>query len=93
MALRPLAGVLTLALADWGLWTWSIGSDHGTVSLIAGLLMAPLFVTLVWLATIAFTGGLRSAAGHVRRRTAEPPPPASRFPRRPREPEQDRLAA
>lgn len=93
MAVRPLAAALTLVLADWGLWTWSIGSDHGNVSLIAGLVMAPLFVALIWLATMAVTGGLRSAAERVRRRNARVAAPAAQLPRRREAPEHDRLVA
>ncbi|GAC1441918.1 MAG: hypothetical protein NVSMB51_22130 [Solirubrobacteraceae bacterium] len=93
MGFRPLAVLIALVLADWGLWTWSIGSDHGTVSLVAGLLMAPLFVGLAWLATLTLTGGVRVAADRVRRRGATLPQPPAQLPRRPPVPDSDRLAA
>lgn len=93
MFLRPLAAIAVLVLADWGLWTWSIGADHGGVSLFAGLVMAPLFVALVWLATMTATALGRAITERVR---APPRPTTALSTRRPPEPapeQEQRLAA
>jgi len=67
MSVRPLAVVVALVLADWGVWTWSISTDQGTLSLLAGLLMAPLFIALLSLATMAVSTVIRIAAERLRR--------------------------
>ncbi|MGI8559515.1 MAG: hypothetical protein ACR2ND_14635 [Solirubrobacteraceae bacterium] len=75
MSPRPLAVLLILVLADWGAWTWSIGAGHGTLSLLAGLLMAPLFVALLWLATMTASSLARAAAARVLQLPRAPPSP------------------
>jgi hypothetical protein len=48
MPLRPLGATAVLAGLDLGAWEWATGTDHPTVGLIAGLLMAPIALALAW---------------------------------------------
>ena len=48
MPLRPLGATAILAGLDLGAWEWATGTDHPTVGLIAGLLMAPIALALAW---------------------------------------------
>ena len=48
MPLGPLRVTGLLAALDWGAWEWAASTNHGTVGLIAGLLMAPIVVALAW---------------------------------------------
>jgi len=48
MPLGPLGVTAVLAALDWGAWDWATDSNHTTVGLIAGLLLAPIAVAFVW---------------------------------------------
>jgi TRAP-type C4-dicarboxylate transport system permease small subunit len=48
MPLGPLGVTALLAALDWGAWDWATNSNHTTVGLIAGLLMAPIAVAFTW---------------------------------------------
>lgn len=48
MPLRPLGVTAVLAGLDLGAWEWATSTDHPTVGLIAGLLMAPIALALAW---------------------------------------------
>ncbi len=48
MPLRPLGVTAVLAGLDLGAWEWATGTDHPTVGLVAGLLMAPIALALAW---------------------------------------------
>ena len=48
MPLGPLGVTALLAALDWGAWDWATSTNHSTVGLIAGLLMAPIAVALAW---------------------------------------------
>jgi hypothetical protein len=48
MPLGPLGVTALLAALDWGAWDWATSHSHTTVSLIAGLLLAPIAVAFVW---------------------------------------------
>ena len=48
MPLGPLGVTAVLAALDWGAWEWAISTNHPTIGLIAGLLMAPIAVALAW---------------------------------------------
>ncbi len=48
MPLRPLGATAVLAGLDLGAWEWATGTDHPTVGLVAGLLMAPIALALAW---------------------------------------------
>jgi TRAP-type C4-dicarboxylate transport system permease small subunit len=48
MPLGPLGVTALLAALDWGAWDWATNSNHTTVGLIAGLLLAPIAVAFVW---------------------------------------------
>jgi TRAP-type C4-dicarboxylate transport system permease small subunit len=48
MPLGPLGVTALLAALDWGAWDWATDSNHTTVGLIAGLLLAPIAVAFVW---------------------------------------------
>lgn len=48
MPFGPLALTAVLAGIDWGAWDWATTTDHPTVGLIAGLLMAPIAVAFAW---------------------------------------------
>ncbi|MGD1050825.1 MAG: hypothetical protein ABR947_07100 [Solirubrobacteraceae bacterium] len=48
MPLGPLGVTALLAALDWGAWDWATNSNHTTVGLIAGLLMAPIAVAFAW---------------------------------------------
>jgi hypothetical protein len=62
-----------LAGLDLGAWEWATGTDHPTVGLVAGLLMAPLALALAWsalrmLASLAQLAVRRLTAGGSRPR-------------------------
>jgi hypothetical protein len=48
MPLGPLGATALLVALDWGAWDWATNSNHTTVGLIAGLLMAPIAVAFAW---------------------------------------------
>jgi TRAP-type C4-dicarboxylate transport system permease small subunit len=48
MPFGPLVLTAVLAGIDWGAWDWATTTDHPTVGLIAGLLMAPIAVAFAW---------------------------------------------
>ncbi len=48
MPLGPLGVTALLVALDWGAWDWATATNHGTVGLIAGLLMAPIAVGFAW---------------------------------------------
>jgi hypothetical protein len=48
MPLGPLGVTAALAGLDWGAWSWATDSNHATVALVAGLVMAPIAVALTW---------------------------------------------
>ena len=48
MPLGPLGLTGLLAALDWGAWEWAANTNHSTVGLIAGLLMAPIAVAFAW---------------------------------------------
>jgi hypothetical protein len=76
MPFVPLAVTASLVAADWGLWDWATAGNHGTIALIAGLLMAPLAVALVWFLALTVLGiariGARGAASELRARISGP---------------------
>ena len=80
MPLGPLLVTGALGALDWGAWEWATSSNHPTVGLIAGLLMAPIALAFAWsLARFALALaqlGIRRAASEAR--TAEPPEPDER---------------
>lgn len=69
MPLRPLGATAVLAGLDLGAWEWATGTDHPTVGLIAGLLMAPIALALAW-CVVRFLASLAQLA--MRRLTADP---------------------
>ena len=85
MPLRPLGATAVLAGLDLGAWEWATGTDHPTVGLVAGLLMAPIALALAWsivrvlvslaqLAVRRLTTDSRSGdAGHASRTNAHVP--------------------
>ena len=68
MPLRPLGATAVLAGLDLGAWEWATGTDHPTVGLVAGLLMAPIALALAW-SIVRVLGWLAQLA--VRRLTAD----------------------
>jgi hypothetical protein len=60
---RPLALVCVLGAGDYLLWDWSLGGDHYTVALIAGLTLPPIAIAFAWLLVVnvtrLLTGGVR----------------------------------
>ena len=84
MPLGPLGVTGLLAALDWGAWDWAAANNHGTVGLIAGLLMAPIVVAFTWslvrvLIALARMGLHRAAA-----ETRQPiPRPEALAPERP----------
>jgi hypothetical protein len=80
MPLGPLGVTAILAALDWGAWDWATNSNHTTVSLIAGLLLAPIAVAFAWsllrvVAALARIGVRRLGAQHSV--TAVGPPTAT----------------
>lgn len=69
MLLGPLAVAVLCVGLDWAVWDWAIGSDHGTVALIAGLGMAPLVIALAWYGALAAAALLRLALDRAARTT------------------------
>jgi len=69
MPLRPLGVTAVLSGLDLGAWEWATGTDHPTVGLIAGLLMAPIALALAW-SIVRVLASLAHLA--MRRLTAEP---------------------
>jgi hypothetical protein len=70
MPLGPLGVTAVLAALDWGAWDWATNSNHTTVGLIAGLLMAPIAVAFAWslvrvLIALARAGLQRLGAGRA----------------------------
>ncbi len=61
---RPLALVSLLAVGDYTLWNWSLGSNHDVLALVSGLTLPPL--ALAWLWLLALTLG--HVIAHLRRR-------------------------
>ena len=86
MPFVPLAVTASLVAADWGLWNWATAGNHGTIALVAGLLMAPAAVALVWFLALTALGiarvGARQAARELRSRLSAtrsvPEPPRAR---------------
>jgi len=72
--LLPLGVALLLAGGDYLLWSWSLASDHNVLALFCGLTLAPLSISLLWLALLSATRMLRrdarrsAAAARSRRR-------------------------
>ena len=85
MPLRPLGVTAVLAGLDLGAWEWATSTDHPTVGLLAGLLMAPIALALAWsivrvLASLAQLAVRRlmadspdAGAGHASRTDAHVP--------------------
>jgi hypothetical protein len=73
MPLRPLGVTVVLAGLDLAAWEWATGTDHPTVGLVAGLLMAPIALALAWW---LFRVLLAFAQLAVRRITTDARPPA-----------------
>jgi hypothetical protein len=44
---------LLLALGDYALWNWSLGTNHDIVALVAGMALIPLLIASVWLLAVA----------------------------------------
>jgi len=65
--LLPLGVALLLAGGDYLLWSWSLASDHNVLALFCGLTLAPLSISLLWLALLSATRMLRRAAAEPRR--------------------------
>src|SRR5260370_30088952 len=70
MLLAPLVVVFALVAIDYGVWTWAIAGNHEVVALVAGLAMAPLVITLAWLAAVALGSGAIAVARRVGRALA-----------------------
>jgi hypothetical protein len=70
---RALLTVLALTLVDFALWHWSLAGDRGTMGLISGLTLPPLFALLVWLAVVnlgrLLAHGARRPAARLKRET------------------------
>ena len=96
MPLGPLGVTGLLAALDWGAWEWAANTNHSTVGLIAGLLMAPIAVALAWslirVVIAVVRTGLQRGAADTRLASA---PDESRSPERPFDiaSSDDRLAA
>ncbi len=96
MPLGPLGVTGLLAALDWGAWEWAANTNHSTVGLIAGLLMAPIVVALAWslirVAIAVVHTGLQRAAAEARLASALE---EARSPERPFDiaSNEDRLAA
>ncbi len=67
MLLLPLGVMLLLAGGDYELWSWSLASDHDVLALVCGLTLAPLSITLLWLALLCAARVLKRAAAEPRR--------------------------
>ena len=50
---RPLAIVSVLALGDYLLWDWSLGTNHEVVALVSGMTLIPLLIAFAWLLLVA----------------------------------------
>jgi hypothetical protein len=85
MPWRPLGVTAVLAGLDLGAWEWATGTDHPTIGLVAGLLMAPIALALAWsivrvLASLAqhavrrLAGGTTTSGARSASRTATPAP-------------------
>src|SRR5579862_8692766 len=97
MPLRPLGVTAVLAGLDLGAWEWATSTDHPTVGLVAGLLMAPIALALAWsvvrmLASIAQVV-VRRLAGSATQPRARTPSRAAQSPPFDIERHDERIAA
>ena len=97
MPLRPLGVTAVLAGLDLGAWEWATSTDHPTIGLVAGLLMAPIALALAWwvMRTVLALAQLAVRRLVVDSRPARTERPSTRAARAPYdiEREDDRLAA
>lgn len=63
---RPLAIVLLLSLADYGLWNWSLGAGHDAIAIVAGVTLISLLIAFAWLLLVSATRLLGEATRRVR---------------------------
>jgi hypothetical protein len=79
MPLKALGGTALVTVLDWAVWAWASSNGHDTVGLIAGVLLVPLAIGLVGLATVTIAGLARTAAERAayRRRAAQETSPAA----------------
>jgi hypothetical protein len=55
---------------DYLLWEWSLGGNHDTMALIAGLTLPPLAIACIWLLAVNFARLLTDTARRPRLRLA-----------------------
>ncbi len=67
---RPLALVSVLGIGDYLLWDWSLGGNHYTVALVAGLTLPPIAIAFAWLLAVNLVRLLRDGALRPRSRAA-----------------------
>jgi len=64
--LRALGGTALVTVVDWGAYEWASNTGHGTIGMIAGIVLVPAGVALAGLlgATLfaLVRGAMRSAA-------------------------------
>jgi hypothetical protein len=70
VSVRPTLTVAGLALGDYLLWKWSLGSHQDVLALIAGLSLPPLGAAFVWLAGLL---AVRALARQTRRAALRAP--------------------
>jgi hypothetical protein len=68
VSVRPTLTVAGLALGDYLLWKWSLGSHQDVLALIAGLTLPPLGAALLWLGGLLAMRGLARQTRRAARR-------------------------
>lgn len=78
MPLRALGGTALVTGVAWGAYEWASNTGHGTIGMIAGILLVPAALAFAALLAVTLTilarGALRSAAARRRARGGDAGP-------------------
>ena len=65
MPLRALGGTALVTVIAWGAYEWASSAGHGTIGMIAGILLVPAGLALAGLLAVTLTALARRAAAAI----------------------------